>query len=60
VEASITESVTEKLADNTPLLDFQGGYLTWREAFDEGKAGVWEWPIAKVIDVMEDIINSPE
>ena len=59
-EASIIESVTEKLADNAPLPDFQDGYSTWQEAFDQGKGGVWQWPIAKAIDAMEDIINSPK
>jgi len=30
------------------------------KAFDVGKDGVGQWPIAKVIEVMEDIVNSPE
>jgi hypothetical protein len=36
---------------------FEEGYKEWRQAFDEGKAGVWTLPLDEAISTMEEAMN---
>ena len=56
-EEAINQSVTEVLAENALLPDYEEGYQQWREAFDAGNAGVWGIPVAQMVDAMETVIN---
>jgi hypothetical protein len=42
---------------NATLPEYQDGYEEWREAFENGKAGVWTLQLADAISGMEDAIN---
>ena len=58
VESAIAGSVIE-LSDETPdLLSYEEGYQDWREAFDEGRGGIWILPVSECIAAMETAINS--
>ncbi|NML67302.1 hypothetical protein HHL22_19040 [Hymenobacter sp. RP-2-7] len=51
IEASVTQLVVAK--ESLPQ-DFEKGYQMWREAFLEGKAGVFAMPIARVVNMIEE------
>ncbi len=56
-EASLEASVTRMEGEDpcfTPSADFADGYAGWRRAFDEGKAGFWTAPVARVIQTVDD------
>jgi hypothetical protein len=38
--------------------DFQDGYELWREAFDQGKGGVWTVSVAEAVGAMETALNA--
>jgi hypothetical protein len=54
--ASIDASVI-KMERVGPVPDFDEGYRTWRDAFDQNKAGVWTTTIAGAISAMESALN---
>lgn len=57
VEASLEESVTKLVSSEesySPPEDFSEGYKGWKSAFDDGKAGIWTSPVAKVVQNLED------
>ena len=51
LDASVTKFV-EKI-DVTP--DVSNGHKIWKEAFDSGKAGVYNIPVATIIEYLEGI-----
>jgi hypothetical protein len=57
LEEAIDRSVLRLLRDDASIPDFRDGYEQWREAFEEGKAGVFSISIAESIDVMEEAFN---
>jgi hypothetical protein len=56
-EAAIDGSLTE-LDREGPVPDFREGYQTWRDAFDQHKAGVWTVSVAEVVTAMESILTA--
>jgi hypothetical protein len=40
------------------LPDFLEGYMQWRDAFDRGKAGVFQISVAEAIDRLENSLNT--
>jgi hypothetical protein len=54
LDTSVTMLV-ETRQSNLP--DISEGYKTWRDAFDQGKAGVFTIPVDKIIQYIEDIAN---
>lgn len=54
LDASVIKLV-ETRASNMP--DISEGYNNWREAFDQGKGGVFSIPVNKIIQYIEDIVN---
>jgi hypothetical protein len=57
-EAAIDGSVTGLLEENPILPDFLEGYMQWRDAFDRGKAGVFQISVAEAIDRLENSLNT--
>jgi hypothetical protein len=58
IDASILESsVTQLAQQSVPLPDFAEGYQVWREAFDQGKAGVFSRPVSECVGFMEETLN---
>jgi hypothetical protein len=37
--------------------DYLEGYRAWREAFDAGQAGVFDIPVAEIVDIVESSIS---
>jgi hypothetical protein len=57
-EAAIDGSVLSLLEENPMLPDFLEGYMQWRDAFDRGKAGVFQISVAEAIDRLEASLNT--
>jgi hypothetical protein len=56
-EEAISRSAIKLLKEKDDLPDYEEGYGLWREAFEEGKAGVYTITIAEAVDVMESTLN---
>jgi hypothetical protein len=56
-EEALTRSVTALSASGREVPAFEEGYHTWKEAFDQDKAGVWTMPLAECIAAMEQVMN---
>jgi hypothetical protein len=56
-EEALDQSDVELVAEDAELPDFSEGYKLWKEAFDKGQAGAFAVPIAKSIEVMEQILT---
>ncbi len=58
IDAGILESsVTELVHQSVPLPDFTEGYEIWREAFDQGQAGVFDLPVSECVGFMEEVLG---
>ena len=56
-ESAVAESVTE-LSDETPDLSaYEEGYQDWREAFDNGRGGIWTVSVSECVAAMEQAIQ---
>jgi len=56
-EQAINESVTE-LVGKTDVPDCSEGYGIWKEAFENGEAGVFSIQVSESVSFMEDTLNS--
>lgn len=54
---ALRESVVAVEESRQPLPDFEEGYDTWREAFDNGEAGVFTVSVAEGLDFMEQAVG---
>jgi hypothetical protein len=59
-KAALDASVTGLVRDRKQIPDISGGYATWREAFDAGEAGVFNIPVAKIVDYIELAISNAQ
>jgi hypothetical protein len=50
---AIEKSVVALTGHEVPTDDWRDGYVQWREAFDEGKAGVFTITVAEAVDALE-------
>jgi hypothetical protein len=53
-ETALRKSVVKLISKNESLPDFHEGYGMWREAFDAGKAGVFEVSVAEAVQFVEE------
>lgn len=60
VAASLEQSLTELVDTNVDNLSYREGYESWREAFVQGKAGVFNIPVEQIISFVEEAINRSE
>lgn len=56
-EDAVHRSVTELAASAAALPDFEEGYWTWKQAFDNGEAGVWSLSVGEAVEAMEQALN---
>jgi hypothetical protein len=56
-EEAIDKSAVKLLKEKADLPDYEEGYGIWREAFDDGKAGIYTITVAEAVDVMEVTLN---
>ena len=54
LDDSVIKIVTAKYENNINISD---GYVAWKEAFDDGKAGVFTMPVNEIIQCIEDVAN---
>lgn len=57
LEKSLTTLENEAYTEE---IDISEGYQEWREAFDNGKAGIYTISIAEIITIVEDTISTME
>lgn len=48
--AALQRSVTRLIQKSSTVPDFKEGYDTWRQAYDEGKAGAFDTDVAATLD----------
>ena len=56
-EEALEECVAELERDSVELPEFQEGYRLWREAFQNGEAGVFTVPVCQAIDFVQATIS---
>jgi hypothetical protein len=54
---TLRRSLLQLVRGNEELPDISEGYAIWREAFDNGKAGVYSISIAEILDIVEDTME---
>ena len=57
-EEALDASVTNMVDHVVVLPDFEEGYMMWREAFLEGKAGIFSLTVAEVMDFIESTMGN--
>jgi len=56
-EAAVAASVVAHVADTAPLADNDEGYMTWQEAFGQGRAGIFTVTLAEAVSLMETALS---
>lgn len=56
-EKAIDKSGLKLLKEKIELPGFEGGYQSWREAFDARRAGIYTITVAQAVQVMEATLN---
>ena len=56
-EQTLTQSLTKLVDENDSMPNISDGYSTWRESFDKGEAGVFNIPIKKIIQFIEEVVG---
>lgn len=56
-ERAVAERVTELTNEKPDLSRYKEGYQDWREAFDNGRAGIWTLPVSECVAAMETAIK---
>ena len=57
-EAAVTRSVLNLVAQGDPPR-ISEGYTLWRQAFDEGKGGVFTIPVSEAVSFVEQATQRP-
>lgn len=58
-EEALSNSVVSIESDSEPLPDFQEGYATWKEAFDQGEGGIFTISVAEGVDFVQKALVPP-
>ncbi len=53
---TLDKSCLELQGTRAPNPEYLPGYDQWREAFDAGKAGVFDIPVSEIVDVVQQAI----
>ena len=56
-EETLKASVTALVTERAQVPDVSKGYNIWREAYDRGEAGVFDIPVAEVVQFIEEVAN---
>jgi hypothetical protein len=54
---TLDKSVTTLVGNRRPDHAYVEGYREWKQAFDDGKAGVFGISVAEIVDIMEQALN---
>ena len=57
IRNAIETSITDLISSSNNLPDFEGGYNTWKEAWDNGKAGAFDIPVKQAVDYITQVAN---
>lgn len=56
-QKTLDSSVTTLAETRQSLPDIAEGYEYWKQAFDSGRGGIFDIPVAKIIEYVEETIN---
>ena len=56
-ESTLNQSVTKQFNGKKSMPDISDGYKAWKEPFDKGEAGVFNIPVSKIIEYIEQVVN---
>jgi len=56
-KSTLDASVTNLIDAVNDVPDVSAGYKVWKEAFDSGRGGVFNIPVATIIESIESIVN---
>lgn len=56
-KSTLDASVTNLIDTIEDIPDVSEGYKVWKEAFDSGQGGVFNIPVAQIIEYIESIVN---
>lgn len=56
-EEALEECVAELERDSAELPEYEEGYRLWREAFEQGDAGVFTVPVMQAIEFVQESIR---
>ncbi|MGV6944109.1 hypothetical protein [Sphingobacterium kyonggiense] len=56
-ELALTNCITHLKNNHTNLPDYEFGYVRWKTAFDDEKAGYFAIPLQEVVKYLEDSAN---
>lgn len=57
---TLEASVIALQAENVLPPDISEGYVLWREAFEQGRAGVFTLSVQEIVQYIEDAFNKPK
>ena len=55
--ATLDKSVTALVENRRPDPTYIEGYREWKQAFDDGKAGIFDISVAEIVDIIEQAIS---
>lgn len=58
-QETLKKSLTRLRGKSAPNPNYREGYETWKNAFDQGKAGIFTIDVADIVDAVEHTINQP-
>ena len=56
-EETLNKSVVKLIGKKAPNPEYLDGYNVWKEAFDNGEAGIFTITLAEIVGVIEESIN---
>lgn len=56
-EETLNRSVVKLIGKKEPNPEYLNGYNVWKEAFDNGEAGIFTITLAEIVGVIEESIN---
>ncbi len=57
---ALSKSVTKLVGKNKKLPQFEEGYKIWKEAYDNGNAGIFSVSVSEAVDFVEETLSSPK
>ena len=54
---TLEKSLVALQGRDSPNPDYREGYETWKQAFDAGRAGVFDASVAEIVDLIEGVVS---
>lgn len=57
---AVSKSITNLVSEDSELHDFKEGYGNWKQAFDDGKAGVFSATVKEAVEYVEGAMDNAQ